>query len=134
MITSTSSSSDMNMLNGVRTVTMLWIMLGSTFACNIFGAINVATIDVFIGKPFALVVLAGILTSDALFFLAGFFLAYKLARDLTNSYKKYFLVIFQRLIRILPAFILTVLFWYSVFIHLASGPRWIPVEEQTGLC
>ena len=106
---------------------MMWIVMGSTFLFNVIGATNAATIDLVFQKPFVLLLEACVLTSDVLFFLGGFFLAYKFAKDSSNTYKKYVFTILQKLMRILPAYVLTILFWYSVFIHLGSGPRWIPL-------
>jgi len=37
--------SDMNVLNGVRVMTMMWVVMGNTFINSLIGAINVLTID-----------------------------------------------------------------------------------------
>ena len=34
----------------------------------------------------------------------------------------------------MPAYLMTLLIYYSVFMHLGSGPKWIVNEEYTGLC
>jgi len=55
-------------------------------------------------------------------------MAYQFAKDLTPAVKKYPLRVLGRLLRILPAYMLTILIWYSMFIHWGGGPRWVPNE------
>jgi peptidoglycan/LPS O-acetylase OafA/YrhL len=121
-------------MNGVRVITTFWVIMCNTFINSIIGSVNVLTIDAIIQRPFILMIEAGLLTSDLFFFLGGFFLAYCFAKDLTPVPRKYFLVIFKRFLRILPCYVLTILIWYSMFMHLGGGPRWIPNQEYTNLC
>jgi peptidoglycan/LPS O-acetylase OafA/YrhL len=115
-------------LNGVRVLTMMWVVMGNTFINSIIGAVNILTIDFVIQRPFILIIEAALLTVDIFFFVGGFFMAYQFAKDLTPSLKKYPLRILGRLLRILPSYMLTILIWYSMFIHWGDGPRWIPNE------
>jgi len=47
---------------------------------------------------------------------------------------KYILAILQRLLRIWPAYILVMLMYYTIFMHLGSGPRWGANEPTVMIC
>ncbi len=65
---------------------------------------------------------------DIFFFVGGFFISYKFAKDLTGSILNFPLLILKRIFRYLPAYVLIILVWYSMFMHLGNGPKWIPDE------
>ena len=104
----------------------MWVIMGNTFINAIIGAINVITLDDIIQRPFSLMVEATLLSSDVFFFLSGFFMAYSFCKEMNYSIKRYPLAILSRLLRIIPAYLLTILVWYSMFMHWGSGPRWVP--------
>jgi hypothetical protein len=66
-----------------------------------------------------------LLTSDIFLFLGGFFLAYRVGSIMVRSYGKYLVLVLWKVLRILPAYLMVILFYYSVFMHLGSGPKWI---------
>lgn len=47
---------------------------------------------------------------------------------------KYPFAILQRALRIWPAYLMTIIFYYSVFMHLGSGPRWSANEPVVNMC
>jgi len=67
---------------------------------------------------------------DVFFMLGGFFLAFVFLRQNTNDLSIYPLGILQRALRIWPAYIITMMFYYSVFIQLGSGPSWNKVQPD----
>lgn len=44
------------------------------------------------------------------------------------------MAILQRILRIWPAFIITMLIYYTIFMHLGSGPRWPQMEPSPLMC
>jgi peptidoglycan/LPS O-acetylase OafA/YrhL len=42
--------------------------------------------------------------------------------------------VFKKLLRVMPAYVLTLIFYSSVFLHLRSGPKWVLNDEYTALC
>lgn len=46
----------------------------------------------------------------------------------------YLLAIVQRALRIWPAFIITMLIYYSIFMHLGEGPKWQSTEPIVMIC
>lgn len=106
----------------------MWVVMGNTFINSLIGSINILTIDFVFQRPFILIIEAALLTVDVFFFVGGFFMAYQFVRDLTPDHRKYPLRIIGKLFRILPVYMLTILIWYSMWIHWGGGPRWVPNE------
>ena len=73
------------------------------------------------------------LSVDIFFALGGFFLAFIMLRNKINP-KLCGLGIFQRALRIWPAYILAMLFYYSLFMNLGSGLLWSRGELPVQMC
>jgi peptidoglycan/LPS O-acetylase OafA/YrhL len=71
---------------------------------------------------------------DVFFFIAGLLLTHVFLRDSSKLLAKYPLAIFQRMLRIWPSYIFTILIYYSVYDHLGSGPLWGQDEIYTSVC
>jgi peptidoglycan/LPS O-acetylase OafA/YrhL len=71
-----------------------------------------------------LVIETGLLAVDVFFYLGGFFMGFAFMREKSKSWLKYPMAILQRVLRIWPSYILTMLFYYTTFMKLGSGPRW----------
>jgi peptidoglycan/LPS O-acetylase OafA/YrhL len=92
------------------------------------------TIDNQIFKPFLLIIEAGIISVDVFFMLGGFFLAFVFLRQDKNNLSIYPLGIIQRALRIWPAYIIAMMFYYSVFMQLGSGPSWSKTYVDVQTC
>lgn len=66
--------------------------------------------------------------------LGGFFLAFVFLRQDKNDPSIYPLGILQRVLRIWPAYIITMMFYYSVFMQLGSGPSWSKTYTDVQTC
>jgi peptidoglycan/LPS O-acetylase OafA/YrhL len=121
------------LFDGVRALTLMWVMMGNTFMNSLIGAVNIITLDFVFQRPFILIIECALLTVDIFFFLGGFFIAYKFAKEI-GKIGRYPWLVLKRALRFLPAYLLVILVWYSMFIHLGSGPKWIPNEEYPALC
>ena len=64
------------------------------------------------------------LAVDTFFFVGGFMVAYVLLKDGRFGISKVPLAIFNRMLRFWPSFLLVILLFYGVFLHLGSGPFW----------
>ena len=125
---------ELKVLNGIRALTLIWVIMGNTFINAIIGAINVITLDDIIQRPFSLIIQATLLSSDIFFFIGGFFMAYAFCRSVDSSAKKYPLTILYRYLRIVPSYLFAILIWYSMFMHWGSGPKWVPNQQYSNLC
>lgn len=44
------------------------------------------------------------------------------------------MTVLSKLVRIMPSYLLTLIFYYSVFLHLGSGPKWVLNDEYIAIC
>ena len=114
---------DLNVWDGVRALSMMWVVIGHIFSFWLQGVENIASIMDFSRKPFFLVIEAGLLAVDVFLCLGGFFLAFVMLRHKITP-KICGLGIIQRLLRIWPAYILTMMFYYSLYMRLNHAPFW----------
>lgn len=85
-------------------------------------------------NPWMLVVEGGMLSVDGFLFIGGFFVGYGICRIKDYTASKIVITIINRTLRFWPVYILTLLFFYSIFPHLGSGPYWSSITSQTDLC
>ena len=114
---------DLNAWDGVRSLAMMWVVIGHSFSFSLKVIENIASIPYFGNQAYILVLEAGILAVDVFFCLGGFFLAFIMLRNKITP-KICGLGILQRALRVWPAFILSMLFFYSLYMRLGSGPNW----------
>ena len=112
---------------------MMWVVFGHIFLFWVFTAINLANMVQIASKPFFLIVEAGLFAVDVFFCLGGFFLAFIVLRSKINL-KLCGLGILQRALRIWPAYILSMMFFSSLFMRLGSGPIWSLQELGVDYC
>ena len=100
---------------------MMWVVIGHSYGnYTLMGIVNITNITHIVKQPFFLLLLAGPLSVDVFFMLAGFFLAFIMLRQQANGLK-YLLAIHQRALRIWPAYILCMMFFYTLMLHMGSG-------------
>jgi len=64
------------------------------------------------------------LAVDAFLFVGGFFVGYSILKNKTFNLFTIPIIILNRAVRFWPSLLITILFFYSVFMHLGSGPYW----------
>ena len=84
-------------------------------------------------KPFFLIIEAGLLAVDVFLCFGGFFLAFIMLRHKINL-KVCGMGVIQRALRIWPAYILTMMFYYSLYLRLNHGPFWSRNESEAAYC
>ena len=115
----------LNVMDGVRALAMMWVVIGHVYSFYTMPLpINLPTIQHTIHHPFLLILEAGFLAVDTFFMLGGFFLSFVILRERNFSGAKYLLAVPQRALRIWPAYIMLMMFGYSIIMHLGSGPLW----------
>ena len=113
---------------------MIYVVFGHQHFFNLQVASNSLTFSSILQKPYFLIVEAGMFAVDTFFYLGGFMAAYVLLRQKNFNLFTYPLVIFNRLLRIWPSYIVAILIFYSIFMHLGSGPNWHLGLDQVQLC
>lgn len=86
--------------------------------------VNVTTLEKQTEKPFFLLVEGGFLAVDVFFWIGGFLVAFSVLRAHTKKLIKYPMAIVHRVLRFWPSYIMTLLIFYSVYLHLGGGPLW----------
>lgn len=74
--------SDLNVLNGIRSISMIWVVFGHTMSYSISGSVNISSSieKNSLLKPFFLIVEAGLFAVDIFFYVGGILLAYVFLR------------------------------------------------------
>jgi peptidoglycan/LPS O-acetylase OafA/YrhL len=119
--------------DGVRAIAMMWVVIGHTYEMSIVGGSNLLDFKAISVKPFLLVLEAGIFSVDIFFSLGGFFLAFILLRNKITGQVCGFGIL-QRALRIWPAYILAMMFYYSLLPKVGSGIFWGLVQRGTDIC
>ena len=123
--TSRSEDPDLKVLNGVRVISMLWVILGHTFYYAKIGYVsNVFEILDFMTQFRYSYILSAPFSVDIFFFLSAFLAAYMLTRQLVADGGKlpFGAIYIGRVMRIYPMYLITVLIFCFVFPLAGQGP------------
>ncbi|XP_070533927.1 nose resistant to fluoxetine protein 6-like [Ptychodera flava] len=123
--TSSGSSGTISSINGVRVISMMWIMLGHSYYFSYRSVGDFKYILTEVTKRFSYL---GLLNTffgvDTFFLLSGCLVCYVTLKQLhkTKGRLNWFLFYFHRWWRLTPAFGLMLLIWSTLTLHLGSGP------------
>ncbi|GIY64976.1 o-acyltransferase like protein [Caerostris darwini] len=120
-------------LNGLRSFASAWVVLCHTFSWSLTLVGNSVEALSMADNLWYQVILNGFYSVDIFFVMSGYFLATSFFSSAPkNRILKFFLMmIFRRLIRLLPLYAFTIFFFVTCFPHLASGPFW---PHNAGTC
>ena len=122
-------------INGMRVLSMFWVILGHTLLWELAYGI-VANIVEFIERVpqhfLFQVVGNAFFAVDNFFVLSGLLLSYLSIREMERHQGKFPLVSFyvHRLLRLSPAYYLSVFIYFKVLPHVGSGPLWIFMDVR----
>ena len=123
--------SSLNTLNGVRSLMMLWVVFSHEYAFSLNNSENLFSFAEIVSQWQFIIIVSGYFSVDAFFFIGGFLVAYAFLKEQSTSFFKYPLAIFNRFLRLIPAYFVAIMIYYSVFPHLGSGPLWYQLQQQT---
>jgi peptidoglycan/LPS O-acetylase OafA/YrhL len=123
----------LNAWDGVRSLAMMWVVIGHVYSNFLAGIVNLGNFAHLFSHPFVLIILSGILSVDVFFALGGFFLAFIILRQKIKV-KLCLMAVLQRVLRIWPAFILAMMFYYSLAGRFGSGPFWDKLAINSSIC
>lgn len=103
---------------------MMWVIFGHTFSARLQNSVNALSIESHVQGRFFLFVLSAFFAVDVFFYIGGFLVAYSFLRNKMKSMMKYPLAILHRVLRFWPSYIMAMLFFYGIMIHLGDGPLW----------
>jgi peptidoglycan/LPS O-acetylase OafA/YrhL len=123
-------------LNGVRVLSISWIVLGHSFNYNMFTPhLNYMTSGMLVKGHTISIIAGGLYAVDTFFFLSGFLTFYLLT---LKAFKKrgkinWLLVYFHRYYRLLFPVIFVMFFVMYAFPHLGNGPLYKTGVDFLGL-
>jgi peptidoglycan/LPS O-acetylase OafA/YrhL len=123
-----NNKTNLNPLNMVRVMAMMWVVLGHTALFTVFiGYTNPiqAVKRLLPSVPFQ-ILLNGTLSVDVFFYLAGFLMAYFTLKELRqrNGKMNWIIVFLHRLWRMGPTMVLALFFCWTVAPSMGNGPWW----------
>lgn len=117
-----------NVFNGVKSLCMLWVILGHEYSVRLHNNINAIDVEVQIEVWFFLFVVAAFFAVDVFFFLGGFLVAYSFLREKSKNILKYPMAIVHRILRFWPSYLMAILLLYAVFLQIGHGIFWFQNE------
>ncbi|XP_017061001.2 LOW QUALITY PROTEIN: nose resistant to fluoxetine protein 6 [Drosophila ficusphila] len=124
-------------LNGIRCLTIIWIILGHGYMFLLLAPnINAYDIVAWAQTPFSMVMQSGSTSVDTFFLLSGLLLVLTSLRELdrTKGRLNVPLMYLHRLVRLTPVLFLAILIFMTIFKRLDSGPLWNQFTGSTELC
>ena len=134
--TSNKNSSVIGCLNGIRCLSMVWIILAHRFANILSGpTINLIYISQWIKQYPNMLIISGTMSVDTFFLLSGFLVTHSILKDLDrqqfmNVPYKYL----HRYLRLTPSLAMLIVYHVTLFKYSGSGPFWkvgVDVIEKT---
>lgn len=117
--------SRLNVLNGVRSLAMLWVILGHEMSMPIGYSTNILNAEKSILSDWRfLVIEAGLYAVDTFYFVGGLLLGYAFMKDQFKSGMKYLIAIVNRYLRLVPSYFVAIMIFYGLIPHMGSGPFW----------
>ena len=134
-----SGDQNLDIFNGVRFLSMCWVILGHTYMMRMQLVYNLDYMGDMVKTPgLTTVVEASFFAVDVFFFLGGFFVAFVLIGKFTalkTAHFKFFgQIYFHRIYRIWPSYMLCIMISYKLSVYVWSGPVWGAFKYMTGLC
>lgn len=122
-------------LNGVRVLSMWWVILGHTYLwLLIFRILNNVGLALNITHRFSFqAVNSAFFSVDSFFFLSGLLVAYLGFRrmDKNNGRLPLFQFYFHRFWRLTPSYMFVILFYHNLMKFLGDGPFWYGIQQPT---
>ncbi|CAH0702271.1 unnamed protein product [Spodoptera exigua] len=129
------SGGNLQCIDGIRTLAMLWVVVGHTFSTEVFIA-NPADSNSWMFSAEALWVTAATMTVDTFFTIGGVLLVYTTAAKMKQMtfLKNLHWFYLSRYVRVTPLLAALVLLQASYFNQFTDGPHWNTVIDQTQRC
>ncbi|XP_053612591.1 O-acyltransferase like protein-like [Plodia interpunctella] len=130
-----SNASTLQCLDGIRSLAMLWVILGHTFTMENF-IINQLDVTPWIQSARSLWIMVAPYTVDTFLFITGILLVYTTCGKLTGAklIKNLHLYYLNRLLRLFPILAIIVLLQASLLNLVLDGPYWTNVANQVHNC
>ena len=130
----------LEMLSGVRVLSIGWVVLGHTFLLSARRGVNsnYDTITSLFKDSNYILVYGSYYAVDTFFWMSGLLMAYLFILEVNKaeSFSGWSLgmVYVHRYLRITPVYIFCTLFFWCMTVYIGSGPMWIHLDDMIGNC
>lgn len=127
-ISKPKSDTQIESLNGIRSMTIMWIILGHTYIMNTkLPHLNWTAAGAWSKSYYATFMVHSLYTCDTFLLISGFLVCWCLMRELDrrNGKINFLMVIVNRYLRLTPPLIASVFFTLTLYKYLGSGPLWV---------
>ncbi|XP_055841712.1 nose resistant to fluoxetine protein 6-like isoform X2 [Episyrphus balteatus] len=124
-------------LNGIRCMSIIWIIYGHDYMFNLLlPNANSKDIVEWAQTPFSMFLQSGTICVDSFFFLSGLLLIWAGLKEMERSKGKLNVLqmYLHRYIRLTPIVAAAILFYVSLFRHMGNGPLWNDFTSPNKLC
>jgi len=118
---------NINVLNGLRTFAFFSVVYGHVFMDTINRIKNFSYIPIYLKSAWLLTVFGALYAVDTFFYIGGFltgFLMLSKLRKMPMNRSNYFQILFHRWVRLWPAYLIAILFYWKISVRIGSGPLW----------
>ena len=116
---------DLSVLNGIRVMSLLWVIVGHTYFLLLSAMDNLGTMLDLIGKYSFQFINAGMFAVDSFFFLSGFLAYWSLAKRFRSKHFRLWqlpMVYVHRYLRITPPHLAIILIATGLWPYIGDGP------------
>ncbi|KJE89704.1 hypothetical protein CAOG_01136 [Capsaspora owczarzaki ATCC 30864] len=119
-------------LNGIRVISMCWVVLGHTYLWALDSGIqNPYAVYYMSIRPTFQIIANGFFTVDSFFFLSGFLVCYVVLVMLAKRNSlPYFPYMIHRFLRITPTYMFALFFYWYIGPLFGDGPNWFRVQSN----
>lgn len=131
---------DLTCMNGIRVLSLLWVMLGHTYENGFLAPVaNLKQVPELAERFNFQFVVNSIFAVDSFFVLSGYLAIYTLYTMMQRMegipVAKIFYMYFHRIMRILPTYLLVVAMYTLLFKYVFSGPLWqVGTDQIESVC
>ncbi|XP_066262600.1 nose resistant to fluoxetine protein 6-like [Euwallacea similis] len=120
-----TTNPDLNILYGLRTISILVIIMDHRFGVFTSSALmNFNYVEQQYRSPFASIIFHGDLFVDTFFLLSGLLVAYGLLTQFDKKMVNPGFIVFLRYIRLTPVYAFVIFYYATVFNYTGKGPLW----------
>ena len=117
-------------INGMRVVSMFWVIMCHTYIFNFGGEGFSNQYDImtyFVARFSSQSILNGFFSVDSFFFLSGLLVAYLTFRQMKRSRGRFPFAVYyiHRILRLTPTYMFVLFFYWFVTVHMGTGPSLI---------
>ncbi|KAJ3644143.1 hypothetical protein Zmor_026815 [Zophobas morio] len=131
LLSSTSNPDQLLCLNGIKAISMMWVILGHVYLSSTQGTMgNVVDIRKWQENIYNMIIVDGTVSVDSFFTITGLVTVYTFLKIAGNEMKfNIFLYYFHRYIRLTPSLAIMVLIHTTLLPYLGNGPLWNTIYD-----